>query len=295
MKISLEAICLGRRWAIACGTILSLVASIAVSSTADAQSTVIYSDTFSRVTGSGDANGDPNGAAGNFSDWGANDNALGGTVAQGWVAGPDRAAGGRNAVTDGNVGFSFGTTSFYDFDATTVSPDGFEVALDFRRYPTTPAAPTGGYIAFGFGVDSGTAIVNDFHAIGASDWSVLFQQAANGNAGNANVSIDNSAVGNFDYGDPLAEHSLVLTVTPQVSGAYGAADLIDIIVDVDGNTQNFQTTGGADFGTFAVSANNFEARFIDNLVVSSISAIPEPSSFALLGLGGLVMLGRRRR
>jgi hypothetical protein len=51
---------------VACFAIVLFVAQLA-----NAQ--VIYSDGFSRVTGSGDLNGDPNGPAANFSDWGTND------------------------------------------------------------------------------------------------------------------------------------------------------------------------------------------------------------------------------
>ena len=89
------------RVVMACITALLLAVSVA-SSTADAD-TILYSDTFSRTTGSGDLNGDPNGAADNFSDWGTNDNGLGGTNTLGWVAGPSRPGGGRNAVTDGSL------------------------------------------------------------------------------------------------------------------------------------------------------------------------------------------------
>ncbi|MEM7626282.1 MAG: PEP-CTERM sorting domain-containing protein [Planctomycetota bacterium] len=259
---------------------------------------VLYSDTFSRVTGSGDGNGDPNGAADNFSDWGTNDNGLGGTVSQAWVAGPSRAGGGRNAVTDGALGISHGTSSIFEFDAAAASPDGFTVALDFSRFVVTPdpGPGGGGYIAFGLGVDTGS-VPNDFTAIGASDFSVLFQQANSGNAANASVNVDNGAsvpAVNFNYADdPDVPHTLLLTVLPQVSGAYGELDLIDINILVDGLvSQDFTVTGGTDFGTFTVSANNFDTRFIDNLVVT---AVPEPASLVLLGMGGLMMVRRRAR
>lgn len=302
MKISIVKINSRKRFLVACGAALMLVFSSGINSTADAQ-TIIYSDTFSRTTGSGDGNGDPNGGDDNFSDWGTNDNGLGGTVTQAWEAGPTRAGGGRNAVTDGSLGISHGTTSFYDFDASTVAPDGFTIALDFSRFVTAPdpGPGGGGYIAFGLGVDAGTdsGALNDFTAIGASDWSVLFQQANNGFQGNATARTDNddATVTNFNYGDPDVAHSLLLTVTPDVSGAYGDTDAISVNVLVDGTiSQTFATTGGDNFGSFAISANNFDTRFIDNLVVTaSPSVIPEPSSLAVLGLGGLVLARRRRR
>ena len=273
--------------------LLSALAAFAVAGVASG--TVLYSDTFSRTTGSGDGNGDPNGAAANFSDWGTNDNGLGGTVSQAWIAGPDRATGGRNAVTNGSLGIAHGTTSFYNYNAAAASPDGFTVALDFSRFVTTPVPGpgAGGYIAFGFGVDASTAkpALNDFSAIGASDFALLFQQANLGNAANAEVYVDNAKIAGFDYLLPDTPHTLLVSVTPQVSGAYGASDNIDVRVVVDGSiVQNYTVTGGVDFGTFAVSANNFDTRYIDNLVVT---AIPEPATAALLGLGGLAMLRRR--
>ena len=186
---------------------------------APASATILYSDTFSRTTGSGDGNGDPNGPAPNFSDWGMNDNGLGGTVAQTWVAGPSRGGGGRNAVTNGSQGLSFGTSSTFEFDAAAASPAGFTVELDFARFVDIPDPVPGpnGYIAFGLGVDNGTA-PTDFTAIGAGDWTVLFQQANAGNAANAEVYVDGVLVSNFDYLNPDVPHTLVLTVTPRHAG-----------------------------------------------------------------------------
>lgn len=262
---------------------------------ADASAQVLYSDTFSRVTGSGDGNGDPNGAADNFSDWSTNDNGLGGANAQAWVSGPSRAGGGRNAVTDGDLGISHGTTSFYDFDASALAPLGFTVALDFSRFVVAPdpGPGAGGFIAFGLGIDAGTAITSEFATSNLSDWSILFQQMANGNTGNAAVSVDGAQGATFDYGNPDVPHSLLLTITPDTPGAYGDADGISVDVLVDGSlSQNFTTTGGANFGSFSVSANNFDTRYIDNLVVT---AIPEPTALALFATGcAVVAFGRRR-
>lgn len=258
-----------------------------------ASATVLYSDTFARTTGSGDGNGDPNGADPNFSDWGTNDNSLGGVVSQAWIAGPSRPTGGRNGVTNGSQGVVHGTSAMFDYDVAAVAPNGFSVELDFSRFVVTPdpGPGAGGYIAFGLGVDSGTTL-NDFSAIGASDWSILFQQANNGNAANAAVAIDNGAATNFDYVLPDTPHSLVLTFVPDTPGAYGDADNISVSVFVDGAiTQNFVTTGGANFGSFTVSGNNFDTRYIDNLVVSSI---PEPTSCGLVAAAGFALLVRRR-
>ncbi len=259
---------------------------------APTQASILYSDTFSRVTGSGDGNGDPNGPADNYSDWGSNDNALGGTNVQAWNAGPSRAGGGRNAVTDGNLGISHGTSSLYAFDAAAVTPQGFTVALDFSRFVVTPEPGPGanGLIAFGLGVDSGTSL-GEFTAVNFSDFGISFQQANAGNAANAEIFVDGLFVSNFDYLTPDLPHTLLLTVVPQVPGAYGDTDLIDINILVDGTISvDVTVTGGTEFGTFTVSANNFDTRYIDNLVVT---AIPEPASLALMGLGALAVCRRR--
>lgn len=273
-----------------------LLVAIAVTafacSQADAQ--ILYSDTFSRVTGSGDGNGDPNGAADNFSDWGTNDNGLGGSNSQAWVSGPSRAGGGRNAVTDGSLGISHGTGSLYEFDAAAAAPNGFTVALDFSRFVTTPdpGPGAGGFISIALGVDAGTA-PNEFTPTNAGDFAVLFQQAAQGNAANAEAFADGVSLGTFDYLTPDAPHTLLMTVVPQTSGAYGDGDTVDINVLVDGSISNdYAVAGGVDFGTFMVGANNFDTRFIDNLVVT---AIPEPTSMILAGVALIAGLGVRRR
>ncbi|MEM8782796.1 MAG: hypothetical protein AAGE65_08045, partial [Planctomycetota bacterium] len=163
--------------------LLSAVTTLGVAGVASG--TVLYSDTFTRTTGAGDGNGDPNGGDPNFSDWGTNDNGLGGTVSQAWLAGPDRAGGGRNAVTDGALGINHGTSTLFTYDAAAASPEGFKIELDFGRFVNVPdpGPGGGGYIAFGLGVNSDTAesAIGDFLAIGASDFALLFQQAASGN------------------------------------------------------------------------------------------------------------------
>ena len=93
--------------------------------------------------------------------------------------------------------------------------------------------------------------------------------------------------------DPDGPHSLQLTFMPDVPGVYGDVDTINVNVSADGAiSQNYSVPGGHNFGSFAISANNFDTRYIDNLFVSSI---PEPSSALLLvsGLGACLL--RRRR
>ena len=45
---------------------------------------------------------------------------------------------------------------------------------------------------------------------------------------------------------------------------------------------------------FQVSGGNQQTFNVDNLLLSDTAAIPEPASLALLGLGGLLTMSRRR-
>jgi hypothetical protein len=253
--------------------------------------TVIYSDTFDRVTGSGDPNflpADPN----NFSDWGMNDNLLGGTVQQTWFVGPQNRTGGANMTTDGSFGTLINGGTMFDFDVTTVAPNGFSVAFDFSRFHPINPGTGNGFIALGFG-RTVPEDPNTYGALGSlnlSDFAVLFQQGAGGNVGNAQFFQDSTsaateflpgtgATGPLDYGDPTIEHGVLITLTPQVPGQYGDADVIDFNIVVDGSATFSSTVlGGADFGRLAISSNQSVHRYIDNLVVTALPGGGGPSA-----------------
>lgn len=255
-------------------------------SSVDAQ-TVIYSDSFNRVTGSGDPNflpADPN----NFSDWGMNDNAFGGTVQQTWFVGPQNRPGGANMTTDGDLGTLISGGAMFDFDVTTVAPGGFTVEFDFGRFHPINPGTGGGFIAFGFG-RTVPADPNTFGALGAfdiTDFVVLFQQGVGNNIGNTSFFQDSTSAateflpgtameGPLDYGDPTIEHSVKITFTPQVAGQYGDTDVIDFSVVVDGSASFSSTVlGGADFGRLAISSNQFVHRYIDDLIVTALPFTP---------------------
>ena len=268
----------------------------------DASGQVIYSDSFNRTTGSGDGNGNPAGAGNGSSDWGTNDNAFGGTIAQSWVTGPPGRAGGANQVTDGSQALSINGGGAYNFDAAALSPQGFSVGFDFNRDPDGGGSGSG-YLGVGLGAPITTAsadIGGGAFVINNADVAILFQQGAGTNTGNTQFYQDAALLqadpnqGPVDYGNPEVSHSVLLTFTPQVAGMYGETDLIDVMVQVSGatpNPYNLTVQGGDDFGTLSFSSNGFILRAYDNVVVTTI---PEPASLVLLGLGGLAMLTRRR-
>ncbi|BAM02648.1 PEP-CTERM sorting domain-containing protein [Phycisphaera mikurensis] len=294
---------------------LALLATGAFVSAFAAQSvraqTVLYSDSFdSRLTGSGVANGNPAGDGNGSSDWGTADNALGGSAVVAWSAGRNGGpTGGAQFTTNAGatvtpgpaplVGTMFNGAVNTDTSVTADAALGLNIAFDFSRDGSAPIdgvdAPGNGFLSVGTGYDETVNAFSPFETTGNSDFAVLFQQAANGNTGNAEIFSDGTSLGTFDYGDPLATHSVELDFVPVVAGAYGAADAIAYAVIVDGNALASGTiTGGAEFGDLAFATNLFSAANIDNLVVSG-TPIPEPATAALLALGGAALLGRRRR
>ena len=208
-------------------------AAVALSLTAGASAQAIYSDSFNRTVGQGD----PTGGTGD-SDFGVNDNALGGVVAAEYLVGPER-GGGANQVVD-QVGFTIEGGALLPIDASALASAGFTVSFQFDRFAGPSEGGDGnGFIAIGLGADTSldaSAIGARLFAVNNSDTSILFQQSTDGSgSGNAQVYVndENATTGAsfpnaFNYGDPLATHQVTLTVTPQMLGMYGTADQIDV-------------------------------------------------------------------
>ena len=254
--------------------------------------TVLYSDSFNRVTGSGDPNGlpaDPN----NFSDWGDNDNALGGTEVNTWAVGPER-GGGANQTTDGQVATTVEGSARYPLDVTSIAPNGFVIELDFNRFhPFNEPDPFGenpGFITIGLGTESDDVQGGGFFNVNNADFTLLFQQSVGSNQGNTQFFEDSVLFapatdgdpGPVDYGDPLIEHSVELTMVPAVAGQYGEADTINGTLIVDKGTANettpynFSVLGGADFGVLSLASSGFVHRSYDNLVVTALPVTGTP-------------------
>jgi hypothetical protein len=274
--------------------VLALVASALFVGQATAQ--ILYSDSFDRIEGSGDTNGkpaDPN----NFSAWGANDNALGGSLVNTWIVGPSR-GGGANQATDGSLASTVEGGAHYDFDITTLAPAGFVVEFDFNRFHPFNPGTGNGFLAVGLGADSGAAVGGGGFVPNNSDLTILFQQGVGANTGNTQILQDNvflpgtASEGPVDFGDPTVGHSVRLAMVPAVAGQYGDADVINGSLSIDGGpAYTFSVLGGADFGNLAFSSNGFVHRSYDNLVVR---AIPEPTSAVLAAMVALAGCRRRR-
>lgn len=249
--------------------------------------TILYSDTFTRTTGSGDTNGKPFDPD-NFSDWGDNDNSLGGTLISTWTVGPTR-GGGANQVTDGELASTIEGSARFPVDVTTMAPNGFVVELDFNRFhPFNEPDPFGtnnGFVSIGFGTNSDSVQGGGQFNINNADLSILFQQPVGSNQGNTQIHEDSVLIdplvdgdpGTIDYGDPLVGHSVEITLVPQVAGQFGDSDTINLSVAVDGGTaHNFSVLGGSEFGVLSLASNGFVHRSWDNLVVTALPVTGVP-------------------
>lgn len=263
-----------------------------------ASAAVIYSDTFSRTTGSGDANGNPAGAGNGSSNWGSVDNGLGGSLGVNWIAGRTGApppTGGAQFVTNAARAYLYSGAAHTTSSVAALAPNGFSVAFDFNRFdPAIATAASNGFVSVGTGYNESVNQFSPFEVSGNSNFAVLFQQAAQNNPGNMQVFAGGALQGNFNYGNPVATHSVLLEFTPAVAGDYTGS--VGYVVTVDGSSlASGAVVGSAAFGDLAFATNLLTASYIDNLVVTATAApVPEPASILLAGLGGLAMVRRRR-
>lgn len=79
-----------------------------------------------------------------------------------------------------------------------------------------------------------------------------------------------------------------LTITQYEEGTAN----LPLFVNVETFSGQAYTTTGLDFDKFSITSSSTSNGFVDNIVVN---AVPEPTSSALLALGGIALILRRRK
>ncbi|BDS06873.1 hypothetical protein NT6N_19130 [Oceaniferula spumae] len=84
--------------------------------------------------------------------------------------------------------------------------------------------------------------------------------------------------------------------TEPLAATFTSFDDLDISVHANGEIASFDPATGTVTGNGAAGADSFNGSRVANLDLTfDVTAVPEPSSAALLGLGGLALILRRRK
>jgi hypothetical protein len=284
--------------------VVGAIVAIAMRAIPPASAAILLSDNFNRTAGVNAA-----GNAGGQSDWGTNNNALGGTVATPYkVRATASGASTEQQFVDGNLGrlrLGHGVVNFDLLTIPAVLQNGFTASFDFQR-------GGGGYVAFALGItpaqieahpQNNARIGVPFAAnIPETDFGFLFRPSAatevwkGGGTQVGPAGIFNAA---SISGSPTALlNSAVVAITPAVAGQWGAGAMINVALTVNNAAApqyaSTFTSDGSGLGYFGFHSNagaSVAQAGVDNLV---ISAVPEPASFLLSSLAvGLLMTGRR--
>lgn len=249
-----------------------------------AQPTVLLSDAFERTTGNANPdNGDT------YSDWGANDNALGGAIVQTYITTPSRPPqdGGvdqtvqeaddpANGENEGVI--RYGVTAVdYNLatDPNVLAGGGYTVEFKGRRI-------AGGFLSFSLGTDpdliattSGGAAFLPVTSLNAGEHGYIYQA---GDFADMRMQLFEfgsqlDPPGNIDFvtSDATAEFTTVVTVL--APDGFDVGDDLNISVTVDGNevsaAAHTVTVAGAFPGYVAWSSNS-PGALIDDLVITAL-------------------------
>ncbi|TWT37150.1 hypothetical protein KOR34_20970 [Posidoniimonas corsicana] len=250
-----------------------------------AQPLVLLSDTFERTTGNANpSNGDT------FSDWGENDNALGGTITQKYITTPSR------PPTDGGVDqtvqdtddpangenegvIRFGVTAVdYNLatDPNVLAGGGFTVEFKGRR-------SSGGFLSFSLGTDpaliastSGGAAFLPVTSNDAGEHAYIYQ---GGDFADLRMQVFEfggdklDPPGNIDFvtGDGAAEFTSLVTVL--APDGFDTGDELTVSVSIDGtdvaaatHTVNVLTN----FAGYVAWSSNSGGAFIDDVIITAL-------------------------
>lgn len=277
----------------------ALTLAFALSSAANAS--VILSDNFNRTAGVAAA-----GNAGGLSDWGTNNNGLGGTIAQTYKVRTTAAGTStEQQFVDGNLGrlrLGHGVVDFDLLSIPAVAQNGYRASFDFQR-------GGGGYVAFAFGLtpaeieahpQNNARIGVPFASnIPETDFGFLFRPQAQTEIWRGGVS-NAGPTGLFNFtsvsGSPTTLlNNAVVDITPAVSGDWSAGATINVSLVINGSAPLTYslTSDGSGLGYFGFHSNagaSVAQAAVDNLV---ISVVPEPATLAAIGAIGLLALRRR--
>ena len=120
----------------------------------------------------------------------------------------------------------------------------------------------------------------------------MFQASSGSWDGGLDSSVD------FDAASP-AEHQVLLTITGLSSGGFNGVH--NFTFEIDHNASTFGSadrtfTGTLDFGADDILDIDFSAFQKSHTAADlTVSQVPEPTTTALLGLGGLALILRRRK
>ena len=178
-----------------------------------------------------------------------------------------------------NTDTSGGTT--VDFAEVKAANDNNYVYLYYRLHTATnPQAAPGGGVFLGIDIDKNAATGFDIFAFGAVGSEAAWQ----------NDFPFEQATGNFNTGNGLS--NATFAASPYNTSGIEFEISIPIIATRNGDSANIFTFG-QEFGFAFYTTGSGDEDFISGNFTPT--AIPEPASLVMLGLGAVAAMSRRRR